>query len=358
VLALTWDDGPDVGTLELGRFLRRQGVAATFFVVAEWVEGVSADPGEGTGVFATGHRRLPVLAELVRLGHRLGNHTAHHVLLGDASATTVVAELGDAQALLDPFLGGRPRLFRAPGGSWSAAASAAVDADAGTRRLVGPFRWDVDGKDWEASLYCRSDRPAVECEAAAPGGKLRVKPGVVARRYLEAIASAGHGIVLFHDRVGHVGSRYALEVASVVVPALVAQGYAFSAPVLAFGPLSPRAGAPLAAAAAPRAGAPLAAAAAPAGWSAGEELAGATVRFGDLNGDGRLDACGWTPAGVTCALAAGKGFARGTIWMRREDLAAAGVTDGGSLQLGDVDGDGRADLCAQGAAGLLCALAP
>ncbi|MFT3772689.1 MAG: polysaccharide deacetylase family protein [Minicystis sp.] len=342
VLALTWDDGPDARTLELATYLHHEGVSATFFVVGEWVDGVSSEPGEGTDVYETGHRSLPVLADLVALGHRLGNHTRSHVLLNDADATTVAAELRENQAWIDPWISNDLRIFRVPGGAWNAAASAAVDADPVTRGLVGPIRWDIDGKDWEGSLYCRSSRPAAECEPAAPGHHARVKPAVIARRYLSAIEAAGRGIVLFHDRVGHVGSRYALDIAHIVIPELEARGYVFAAPILAFSPLAPRAAAPhgvLAEGAladvdgdgkpdrcAPshggiactpsRAGRRAAAST----WSAGADFADAdAVRFGDVNGDGRADVCGRTREGIACALSTGRAFTRASVWVRAED---------------------------------------
>jgi len=95
VVALTWDDGPDADTLELARFLRHEKVSATFFVVREWREGLSMDPGWGRDTFRTGHRFVPVLGDLVRLGHRIGNHTANHVLLSLAPAATVAEQLNN-----------------------------------------------------------------------------------------------------------------------------------------------------------------------------------------------------------------------------------------------------------------------
>lgn len=377
VLALTWDDGPDAHTLELARYLHDAHVAATFFVVGAWRAGVSAEPGAGTRVFETGYERLAILGDLVSLGHRLANHTRNHVLLSDADAATVAAQLRENQAAIDRWTTNDLRLFRAPGGAWNAAASAAVEADPVTRRLIGPIRWDIDGKDWESSLYCRAERPAVECEPAAPGGHPRVKPAVVARRYLSAIASAGRGIVLFHDRVGHVGSRYALDVARLVIPELVAHGWVFAAPVLAFSPLAPRA-ADLSAPAdgaladvdgdgkpdrcAASAGhidcAPSRGARHAEPWSGDADLAAAeAIRFGDVNGDGRADVCGRTRAGVVCAFSTGHAFTRSTTWIPAGALEAAGV-ESASIRLADVNGDGRADLCGRGATGVVCGLAP
>lgn len=396
VLALTWDDGPDAHTLDLARFLRRHRVSGTFFVVARWVKGVSSDPGEGEGVFATGYESLPVLGELTALGHRLGNHTEHHVLLGDAGAEVVAGELSRAQAGLDRFITNDHPFFRAPGGSWSASASTALDADPAMRRLIGPIRWDVDGKDWEGSLSCREDEPAKDCEPAAPGRASRVKPHVIARRYLQRVEAAGHGIVLFHDRVGHVGSRYALDVAEIVIPALLARGYVFAAPVLRFSEPSPRRAQ---ATAPPRPPATLDTGGAltrdevlaaqladvdgdgqpdlclggpggvrcalsrggrftkPVRWSQDGELASVEARFGDLNGDGRADVCARTREGVACAFSTGAGFTRATVWLPQASLVDRWLPDA-ALRLADVNGDGRADACALGHEGLFCGLAP
>ena len=63
----------------------------------------------------------------------------------------------------------------------------------------------------------RCDEPdANDCEPG-PNGARRVKARVIASRYLDSMKEARHGIVLFHDRVGDVGSRYALDVAERVI---------------------------------------------------------------------------------------------------------------------------------------------
>jgi peptidoglycan/xylan/chitin deacetylase (PgdA/CDA1 family) len=335
VLALTWDDGPDTSTLELARFLRAEHVSATFFVVSAWVSGVSSEPGRGRDPYATGSSRLPILGELVALGHRLGNHTLNHVLLSDADAPTVRAQLRENQAILDRWISNDLRLFRAPGGAWNAAASAAVDTDPALRALVGPVRWDIDGKDWEGSLYCRSSKPQAECEPAAPEREARVKPAVIAERYLAQIESAGHGIVLLHDRVGHVGSGYALRVAKLLVPQLVAKGYVFAAPVLRFSAPAAREGVAL-------------------------DAIGRRDRLrGDLNGDGRADACEWTRSGLMCSLATAHAATKATNWLPEVDEAHGWTArQAATLALVDVNGDGRADVCGRGPRGTVCAMAP
>jgi peptidoglycan/xylan/chitin deacetylase (PgdA/CDA1 family) len=423
VIALTWDDGPDKDSLALAQYLHRERVSATFFVVNEWSPEISPEPGEGTDVFKTGYGHLPILGRLVALGHRLGNHTLHHVLLTDVAPAQADVEVRANQEKIDPFLTNELRLFRAPGGAWNAAAASAIATDPFLAHLVGPIRWDIDRKDWEASLYCRSDRPLTECEKAAVSDHTRVVPRVTAERYLQSIEEAKHGIVLLHDRVGHVGSSYAIDVAQRLVPALKARGYVFAAPVLGFSPLVLRAprepGESEARAVSfadldgdgradlcvrqtgnvvcsrsvevagdtsdlrPRTvfrGRLTPASVWPADTSiplpdaAGGALASLdgdgswdvyprTIRFGDLNGDGHADVCGRGPGGEVCALSTGHGFARATVWLRDGMTDEDGWRDASeartaSLQLADVNGDGRADLCADSPAGILCALAP
>ena len=406
VVALTWDDGPDIGTRALAEYLRKERVSATFFVVGEWVSGVSSDPGAGTGVFASGAAPLPLLGDLVALGHRLGNHTENHTLLWGVPSAMVRAQLAHNQRRIDPFLENELALFRAPGGAWNGDDTDALAAEPALAELMGPVRWDVDRKDWEASLWCSSERPARECEPAAPGRQLRVRPQVVAARYVEAVEAAGRGIVLLHDRVGHVGSRFALDVAQALVPALRARGYVFAAPILAFSPLRARfphtdldraafddgsfAGfgfadidgdgrADLCArtAAGPTCARSLRGTAettlrpeahfgamAPLAQARGPQFASpagdGAVAFGDLNGDGRTDRCEVLDGEVHCALSMGRGFTASTVWVA---AAAApelvGVaTRAATLHLADVNGDGRADVCIVSRAGVRCGMAP
>ncbi len=337
VLALTWDDGPDKGTVELARYLHAEKVAGTFFVVREWVDDVSEEPGVGSSLHATGYAHLPVLGELVSLGHRVGNHTANHVLLDRVSAATVVQQLDESQRALEPFVRGDLRMFRAPGGAWSRSAAAAL-ADPAYAMFVGPFHWDIDGKDWESSLYCRAS--AAECEPGPIPGRTRVRPDVVARRYVARAESARHGIVLLHDRVGDVGSHYALDVARRLVPELKARGFVFAAPVLEFGPLHR--------------------------WSGtlptqARAQANTETKLADIDGDGHVDLCELAPqgaeGGIDCALSDGKRFGPRRRWSVAGDFDF--VREGGGrsvIQLADINGDGRADVCVSGKDGIECAL--
>ncbi len=364
VIALTWDDGPDANTLRLAKYLATQKVSGTFFVVNAWNHDTSAEPGLGRDVMKTGYEHLPILGELVALGHRVANHTLNHVLLSDAVASTVSAQLRENQYGIDPFLASEARFFRAPGGAFTSASSAAIDADPTLRDLVGPVGWDIDRKDWEGSLWCSSTRPALECERSPLAGHMRVKAHVVASRYVATIDAVGHGIVLLHDRVGHVGSDYALDVARAMIPDLLARGYVFAAPVLAFSPLTRRMDARVDDAVS--GGLPL-------------DLDAETVRIADVDGDGRADLCGEALGTSTfvCApsfehygLATASAAANATpehrphamfrdprAWTRTLGAEIGASRDRHAVHLADIDGDGRADLCVRAATGISCALA-
>jgi peptidoglycan/xylan/chitin deacetylase (PgdA/CDA1 family) len=376
VLALTWDDGPDEHTLDLARYLKEEKVAGTFFVVSEWIDGVSEEPGVGPNVFATGYRHVPILGELVALGHRVGGHTQNHVLLADAATNVVGEQLATTARELEPYIVDELRMFRAPGGAWSRDAAAGL-ADPFLASVIGPMHWNIDAKDWEGSLYCRG--AAAECEPGPIAGRMRVRPEVIARRYLAQIETTSHGIVLLHDRVGDVGSRYALDVARHLIPALRGRGFVFAPPVLEFS--APRERLTL------RDGrseplfvdndgdgrADFCSVHDDAVWCARATTVKATgmqqtafdtarplvtlpsrareVDFADIDGDGRRDVCVMTNDDVMCALGRTEhGFGPFSRWT--SELGRVAVP---SLRLADVDGDGRADACVRSVSGVVCA---
>jgi peptidoglycan/xylan/chitin deacetylase (PgdA/CDA1 family) len=331
-LALTWDDGPDRATLELAKYLHSEHISGTFFVVGDWVNGLSEEPGTGDVHGKTGYDHLPVLDELVRLGHRLGSHTRHHILLDRAPPQTVAEELGAGLRDLAPHTSNEQKIFRAPGGAWSESASDAL-TDPYFADALGPIHWDIDGKDWEGSLYCKVT-PEERCEKGPLPGRMRVHYASIARRYVSIANRLRRGIVLLHDRVGDVGSRYALDLAHTLIPLLKAQGFVFTAPTLAFGPLQPRHKHAVS-------------------MDDGREVGAAQgPHFADLDGDGRPDRCVVDASlELSCALATETGFRPSTRWKLELDRDAEPM-----LRFGDLNGDGRSDVCIHGRSEVRCAL--
>lgn len=80
-----------------------------------------------------------------------------------------------------------------------------------------------------------------------------------------------------------------------------------------------------------------------------------SLRFGDVDGDGRDDVCARVEGGLTCWLADATGFGariEGPRWDPAEGWDDPGRVS--TWRLIDVEGDGRADACARGPEGFRC----
>ncbi len=80
-----------------------------------------------------------------------------------------------------------------------------------------------------------------------------------------------------------------------------------------------------------------------------------TIRFGDIDGDGRDDLCMRANAQLGCYLSTGDGF--GTSFMLTEFSDANGwnrPSQYRTIRMGDINGDGRMDVCGRSADGVKC----
>jgi hypothetical protein len=83
-----------------------------------------------------------------------------------------------------------------------------------------------------------------------------------------------------------------------------------------------------------------------------------TLAFADVDGDGRLDACARRGTELVCAHGRGDGgFDTATRWSTASFENGDDPLRLSTTRFGDVDGDGRADVCMNGAHGVSCALA-
>ncbi len=85
--------------------------------------------------------------------------------------------------------------------------------------------------------------------------------------------------------------------------------------------------------------------------TAGIIATGRSVRLGDLTGDGFADLCTVAPTGLECAPGDGSGHFGPAIVIGQLPI------DPDSLAIGDVDGDGLPDACGRSSTGTICALA-
>ncbi len=81
-----------------------------------------------------------------------------------------------------------------------------------------------------------------------------------------------------------------------------------------------------------------------------------TLRMGDIDGDGRADLCARANAGIRCWLSEGDAFAAAAIEgpALADEVGWADPAYHGTLRMADVDGDGRDDLCVRSAADFRC----
>lgn len=354
-IALTYDDGPDVHTEELAWWLSEQGIQATFFVNGCRLQG-SPQPVPGVQESCLSNlntgERFPLLPESVlgsvrAMGHRIANHTQDHASLPDhvASPQVVLNQIKVAQTVVDRHVSDGYYLLRAPHDAWNSSVASILRGDATLNKLIGPVTWELDSAlgDWGCQ----------EHQVNVLGKTIEAATEVCGQAFLDNIqASPNHnGIMLLHDRQEFApGTDYALRLTKWIVERIDRDLYTFV-------PLDAVPNLPGLLQSKPAAM-----------WSThytdaegfGAARSGyGSLRYGDLNKDGKADVCGRRADGIYCAVASSSAFQNWTRWISTTFTDAAGFAAnqyGSTLQLGDINGDGRADICGRGAAGLSCAL--
>jgi peptidoglycan/xylan/chitin deacetylase (PgdA/CDA1 family) len=135
-MALTFDDGPGAGTVEILKVLAEYGVPATFFQC-------------GTHVL-----RAPELSHWIRAsGHEIGNHSHTHPNCALQRPSFIEDEFRQAQEAIAEATGAAPVLMRAPYGvRWFGFGEMQEHL-----RLTGVM-WSVLGRDWKLPARAIADR--------------------------------------------------------------------------------------------------------------------------------------------------------------------------------------------------------
>ncbi len=122
-VCLTFDDAYLSAVVHGLPVLREEGVVATLYAVTAHVGGASGWDGEAARPLAD----WPALVEAAQAGFEIGNHTAHHLRMSEASGEVCAQELQEASEALAAH-GLQVRSFCYPYGAWTATARNAVAA--------------------------------------------------------------------------------------------------------------------------------------------------------------------------------------------------------------------------------------
>jgi len=376
VLSLTYDDGPSRpsanATLELAAFLRSWGIRATFFVNTGPATGLAPFPPWGPPChnnLSWGQGADPdlpdlsALGKMEQLGHRIANHTHNHVnvgVLGEWNQLSQIApQVCKAQEILNPYVPDGIFLFRPAYGGWSSNAATNLRSVESLNKVYGPVHWTIPSDDHisanagiSASAYATQFLGRAEMNNLATKGTILFHDKLLSKG--QPSCSGGSACCSFTCPPNYQGT-WALDAAKSIIPALKNRGFlilpleadpAFPGGML-FGAKSPWSSTYFGDSG---------------GWGAILGYYG-TFRGGDVNGDGKMDLCARGCCSVVCSLSQGNGFAPATDWQGMFSNANGWVPPerSATIQLGDVNNDGKDDLCALdsdgvGSDGVICTL--
>ncbi|NTX57335.1 FG-GAP-like repeat-containing protein [Myxococcus sp. CA039A] len=361
-VSFTFDDGPDDNPMasfntswQIAKYLQQQGIRATFFI-----NGCRIDAGCPRYLGDLGNTTY--LSQIVEMGHRVANHTYDHEALTNPSlgAAGQIAELKVNQAILDPYITDGMFLFRAPGDNWgqspigethacdgSSSIANNVRSDPALSKMSGPFCFDWDAHDWACTNNGWTPEACADHYVAM---SLELDPDGD-----RTVNGLERGIIQMHDfnpTMNIAGTDWAYR----FVVSLVGKLKAVSGTPYVFVPLDAHPGVR-----------GMFSFPAPTQWTTtylsdwetwnSDVGYYGTVRLGDINGDGKADVCGRGSGGIRCALS----LADGSMDTATNWLSLVADTDGykpaqysTTFQLADIDNDGNADACIRAVVGYLC----
>ena len=137
LVLFTFDDGPNRHTTpRLLDLLDAAGVRAVFFLTANRIRGDNRRE----------RIQQDIAREIVRRGHMVGSHTVDHAQLPALDNREVLHQLVEAEHIFERVLGGRPWLFRPPGGGRTDRVDALI-AERGYTSVL----WNLGTGDFQVS---------------------------------------------------------------------------------------------------------------------------------------------------------------------------------------------------------------
>jgi peptidoglycan/xylan/chitin deacetylase (PgdA/CDA1 family) len=228
VIYLTYDDGPDVYSAEIARWLAADGIRATFFVnLCRFVSANLTSMWTGNCFPQPGSLPISTLNRIASFGHVLGNHTYDHVDLTQSGlpAAEPRYQFESAQRVLDSFQGSfHP--FRAPYLKWTPALDEIVREDPYLSRMTGPI-----GCDYCGGGYVQGTAVSGDWDCLAKGFGVR-NCGQMYVDAIESLASTqNHIVVLLHDRLTgrNIATNQALLLTRYIVRKLGKERFEFRA---------------------------------------------------------------------------------------------------------------------------------
>lgn len=132
VIALTFDDGPDIyATPQVLEVLRLNQVQATFFVL-----GLHAE------------KNPPLVREIQFRGHEIGSHGYSHQIAQYDDSDFALSDIKHSLEVITLITGIKPHLFRPPGGFLS---RDLVEFCRDEKLIIITWPWQADYQDWKAS---------------------------------------------------------------------------------------------------------------------------------------------------------------------------------------------------------------
>ena len=172
-IALSFDDGPSLTTMQMLDVMEQYDARASFFVIGSRITEQSVE----------------AMHRAVQMGCEIENHSLTHCHLPQLSAEEQREEAARTTSLIEQYTGRTPQFFRAP----------YLDADETTHSVVPqPFIGGIGPSDWNKD---------VSVEQRIEGYMKAAEDGV---------------IFLMHDFEGNDATAQALEV---ILPRLKAEGY-------------------------------------------------------------------------------------------------------------------------------------